>query len=234
MLEELRERVWAVNQVLKQSGLVIQTWGNASAIDRSQGLVCIKPSGIAYDRLTAEQIVVVDLAGNPVEGTLSPSVDLPSHLALYEAFPEVGGVVHTHSHYATCFAQARVEIPCLGTTHADYFNGSVPLASPPSREEVAEAYERNSGMCIVRRFSGISPLSCPAALVAGHGPFAWGATVEKALENAEVLEELARMAMHTLLLNQEAPALEGYLLDKHFLRKHGSGAYYGQRADGQT
>lgn len=229
MLEELRQRVWTVNQALKRSGLVIQTWGNASGIDRGCGLVCIKPSGIAYDQMTPEHIVVVDLEGNPVEGTLNPSVDLPSHLALYEAFPEIGGVVHTHSHYATCFAQARVEIPCLGTTHADYFNGAVPVASPPSREEVAEAYERNSGICIIRRLSGVPPLSCPAALAAGHGPFAWGATVEKALENAEVLEELARMALHTLLLNNEAPALEGYLLEKHFLRKHGSGAYYGQQ-----
>lgn len=229
MLEELKQRVWTVNLGLKQAGLVTQTWGNASAIDRGRGLVCIKPSGITYDRMAPEDIVVVDLSGTVVEGTLNPSVDLPSHLALYEAFPEIGGVVHTHSHHATCFAQARLEIPCLGTTHADYFNGSVPLASPPSRVEVAEAYEYNSGMCIVRRLTGIPPLACPAALVAGHGPFTWGATVEKALENAEVLEELAAMAMHTLMLNSAAPPLEEYLLEKHFQRKHGSHAYYGQR-----
>ncbi len=233
MLEALRERVCAVNLALKRSGLVTQTWGNASAVDRESGLVCIKPSGIDYASLQPEHIVVTDFSGEVMAGALRPSVDLPSHLALYKFFPQIGGVVHTHSHYATCFAQARREIPCLGTTHADYFNGSVPLVNPPEAKEVSEGYEYNTGMAIVRRFSESDPMQCPAALLAGHGPFTWGISPEQALENAEVLEELARMALHTLLLNPAAPCLEGYLLGKHFARKHGAQAYYGQR-DGFT
>ncbi len=231
MLDELRQRVCAVNLALKRSGLVAQTWGNASAIDRESGLVCIKPSGVAYDVLRPEHIVITGLSGTIVEGSLYPSVDLPSHLALYKAFAEVGGVVHTHSHYATCFAQMRREIPCLGTTHADYFNGNIPLVNPPSAEEVEQAYEYNTGMAIVRRFREGNPLHCPAALVGGHGPFVWGATVEAAFENAEVLEELARMALHTLVLNPGAAPLEDFLLEKHFQRKHGANAYYGQRVE---
>ncbi len=229
MLEELRQRVCSVNLALKQSGLVIQTWGNASAVDRESGLICIKPSGIDYARMQPEHMVITDLSGAVVEGTLRPSVDLPSHLALYRAFEEIGGVVHTHSHYATCFAQARREIPCLGTTHADYFNGNIPLVPPPNAQEVNEAYEHHTGMAIVRQFADIGPMNCPAALVAGHGPFAWGSTVESALENAAVLEELARMALHTLALTPGASPLEDILLTRHFERKHGARAYYGQR-----
>ena len=228
MLEELRKAVCAANLALKASGLVTQTWGNASAIDREGGLVCIKPSGVSYETMGPEHMVVVDLKGAVVEGELRPSVDLPSHLALYRAFDVIGGVIHTHSHFATCFAQARQEIPCLGTTHADYFDGPVPLAPPPAREAVESAYEESTGIAIVNHFSGRNPLSCPAALVAGHGPFVWGATLDKTLENAEGLEELARMAFHTLTLNPAAPPLEGYLLEKHFRRKHGDAAYYGQ------
>lgn len=229
MLDELCRRVCEANLALKNSGLVFQTWGNASAVDPDRKWVCIKPSGIAYDRMAPEDMVITDLEGIPVEGALRPSVDLASHLALYRAFPEIGGIVHTHSHYATCFAQARRALPCLGTTHADYFEGNVPLVSPPSRDEVEEDYEGNTGLCIVGSLSGGSPLRCPAALVAGHGPFVWGATVEKAVENAEVLEELARMAFHTFSLEPDAPPLEAYLLAKHFQRKHGSQAYYGQK-----
>jgi len=231
MLDDLRQCVCAVNLALKQSGLVTQTWGNASALDRESGLVCIKPSGIDYVCMKPEHMVLVDLSGAVVEGALRPSVDLPSHLALYRAFKDIGGVVHTHSHYATCFAQARRDLPCLGTTHADYFNGPVPLVDPPSSREVVEAYEHHTGMAIVRRFGDGNPLNCPAALVAGHGPFVWGGTVEAAFENAEVLEELARMALHTLVLNPGAEPLEDFLLEKHFQRKHGADAYYGQRVE---
>ena len=173
--------------------------------------------------------MVVDLDGNVVEGNLKPSVDMPSHVVLYKAFAEVGGVVHTHSHHATCFAQARRPIPCFGTTHADYFHGEVPLTEPLTEDEVAKDYERHIGEAIVRRFDGLDPRAFPGALAAGHAPFAWGSTVSKALENAAVLEEVARMALHTLIINGEAPPLEAHLLDKHFLRKHGKGAYYGQR-----
>lgn len=229
MHDQLRARVCAANLALKEQGLVFQTWGNASAADREAGVVAIKPSGVAYAALRPEDISLVDMDGKPVHGELNPSVDLPSHLALYAAFPDVNGVVHTHSHYATCFAQARREVPCLGTTHADYFHGAVPLTPPPSQQQVDEGYEWNTGALIVELFQGHDPLSCPAALVAGHGPFVWGPTVEKAVENAAVLEELARMAAHTLALNNNAAPLETYVLDKHFLRKHGEGAYYGQR-----
>lgn len=228
MFDELKQRVCEANLALKHAGLVIRTWGNASAVDQDRKVVCIKPSGVAYDVMTPEDMVITDFSGEIVEGAFRPSVDLASHLALYQAFPEIGGVVHTHSHYATCFAQARREIPCFGTTHADYFEGSVPLVPAPSRAEVEEDYERNTGLCIVRCFSGRASLRCPAALVAGHGPFVWGSSLEKAVENAEVLEELARMAFHTLSLEPTIPSLEPYLLEKHFQRKHGGQAYYGQ------
>lgn len=229
MIQELKERVCEANLELARCGLVFQTWGNASAIDRERGWVIIKPSGVAYAAMLPEHMAVVDLEGNGVEGTLKPSVDTAVHLALYRAFDGIGGVVHTHSHFATCFAQARREIPCLGTTHADYFHGPVPLAEALTAEEVATDYERHIGETIVRRFAGLDPLAHPAVLAAGHGPFAWGSTIEKAVENAAVLEEVARMALHTFTLNAEAQSLEGFLLDKHFLRKHGTGAYYGQR-----
>ncbi len=229
MYEELKSRVCAVNIALKEQGLVFQTWGNASAVDREQSVVAIKPSGVDYAEMKPEHIPVVDLQGNKVEGELKPSVDLASHLALYNAFADIGGVIHTHSHYATCFAQARREIPCFGTTHADYFYGSVPLAPPPSPGQVKDGYEWNTGVLIVETFMNRDPLSCPAVLVAGHGPFVWGQTIEKALENACVLEELAKMAATTLEINPKSMPLEDYLLNKHFLRKHGENAYYGQK-----
>lgn len=232
MLDALKHEVWEVNLALVREGLVLQTWGNASGIDRMRGLVIIKPSGVPYDRMAPEHMAVVDLSGRVVEGDLKPSVDTPVHLALYEAFPEIGGIVHSHSHYATCFAQARRAIPCLGTTHADYFFGEVPLTGPLNPEEVVEDYERNIGRAIVKRLAGLDPLAFPGVLAAGHAPFTWGKSPRIALENALVMEEIARMALHTLIINPEAPSLEHYLLDKHFLRKHGQNAYYGQAASG--
>lgn len=208
--------------------MVIQTWGNASGIDRKEGLVVIKPSGVSYATLTSDQMVVVDLKGNRVWGDLNPSVDLATHLVLYAAFDNIGSVIHTHSLYAVCFAQARLELPCLGTTHADYFHGAVPLTPAPNENTVDRNYESGTGEMIVHTFAGRNPLACPAALVAGHGPFVWGETVEKCFENACVLESLAQMAWHTLTLNPAAPPLEAYLQEKHFLRKHGASAYYGQ------
>lgn len=228
MLESLKKEVCDVNLTLVREGLVFQTWGNASAIARAEGMVVIKPSGLSYDKMRPRDMVVVDLAGTVVEGDLKPSVDLPTHLALYQAFAGVGGIVHTHSHYATCWAQARRPIPCLGTTHADYFHGEVPLTAPLTEADVAEGYERNIGEAILRRFADLDPMTYPGVLAAGHAPFAWGETIEKALENALVLEEVARMALHTLAINPGASPLESYLLDKHFLRKHGKTAYYGQ------
>jgi L-ribulose-5-phosphate 4-epimerase len=231
-MKALKEAVCEANLALTRQGLVFSTWGNASAIDRERGLVVIKPSGVAYESMRAEDMAVIDLAGKVVEGALRPSVDLPAHLALYQGFPDIGGVVHTHSHWATCFAQARRSIPCLGTTHADYFHGEVPLADALSETDVAENYERHIGEVIARRFDGMNPLHFPAVLAAGHGPFTWGVSVAAAVEAAAVLEEVARTAAHTLQLGPEAPSLEPYLLDKHFLRKHGPDAYYGQ--DGET
>ncbi|MCK5861929.1 MAG: L-ribulose-5-phosphate 4-epimerase AraD [Candidatus Hydrogenedentes bacterium] len=228
MYEKLRMRVCAVNLALKDRGLVFQTWGNASAVDREHKVVAIKPSGVDYTCMTPEHISVVDMDGNRVAGDLKPSVDIATHLALYAEFSDIGGVIHTHSHYATCFAQARSEIPCLGTTHADYFHGTIPLTALPSPEQVCSDYEWNMGAIIINCFHNRNPLNCPAALVAGHGPFTWGETVEDALENACVLEEVARMATHTFAVNGNAAPLEPYLLDKHFLRKHGKSSYYGQ------
>ena len=229
MLEPLKTEVCDMNLALVEEGLVTQTWGNGSAIDRAAGLVAIKPSGVPYGELTPEHIVIVDLGGAVVEGDLKPSVDLPAHLVLYKSFPDAGAVVHTHSHFATCFAQARRPIPCLGTTHADYFYGEVPVTDALTAEEVADGYEKHIGDVIVRRFAGLSPMALPGVLCAGHAPFVWGRGIVQAVENAAVLEELARMAFHTLLINPAAAPLEPYLLDKHFLRKHGKGAYYGQK-----
>lgn len=229
MHEELRVRVLEMNLSIEAEGLVFQTWGNASAIDREQGVIAIKPSGVAYADLTADSIVVVDLEGRHVYGKLAPSVDLPTHLMIYRGFHEVGAVVHAHSHFATVFAQARRPIPCLGTTHADYFNGEIPLIPAPDHDETTLGYERAIGDLIVRHFINRDPLECPAALCAGHGPFIWGRTPRQAVENAVVLEELAAMAFHTMLLNPAAPVLENHLLNKHFLRKHGKDAYYGQK-----
>ncbi len=228
MHESLKEQVCQANQELVRAGLVLHTWGNASGIDREAGVVCIKPSGIPYAALTPDQMVLVDLAGTVLEGGLRPSVDLPTHLVLYQAFTAANGIAHTHSHYATCFAQARMPIPCLGTTHADYFFGEVPLTDVPNEIEVGDEYERWIGEEIVRRFDDLDPMEQPAVLAAGHAPFTWGRTVADAVHHAVVLEEVARMAYHTVLLNSEATQLEQHLLEKHFLRKHGANAYYGQ------
>jgi L-ribulose-5-phosphate 4-epimerase len=229
MLEALREEVLEANLELVRRGLVLYTFGNASGISRRDGLVVIKPSGVPYDALKASDLVVTDLEGKIVEGSLRPSSDLPTHLAIYRAFPDVGGVVHTHSTYATAWAQARKPIPCLGTTHADYFRGAVPVTDELSPEEIQSAYEWNTGEAIVRRFRGLDPGEMPAVLVAGHGPFTWGRNATEAAHNSVILEELARMAAATLALNPAAAELSAALRDKHFLRKHGPGATYGQK-----
>jgi L-ribulose-5-phosphate 4-epimerase len=228
MLEELRARVCAVNQMLSTAGLAPQTWGNASGIDRMAGIVAIKPSGVPYAALTPDDVVLVDLNGHPAFGNLAPSVDLPTHLELYRAFPDIGGVVHTHSHYAVCWAQARRPIPCLGTTHADYFHGEIPLTRQLTEAEMGD-YEVNTGRVIAEAFSDRPALHCPGVLVAGHAPFTWGVSVEKALEAAIVMEEVARMAFHTRALAPDATGLEAHILAKHHERKHGDHAYYGQR-----
>lgn len=227
-MKTLQEQVLEANLALVRHGLVLGTWGNASAIDRARGIVVIKPSGVPYESMRAEQMVAVDLDGKIVDGSLRPSSDAPTHLALYQAFGDIGGVTHTHSHYATCWAQACRPIPCLGTTHADYFYGEVPVTDVLTPGEIEDHYERNTGSAIVRRFAKLDPLQYPGALVANHGPFTWGATLELAVENAVVLEEVARMALHTLTIAPGQPAIGQRLLDKHFLRKHGSDAYYGQ------
>jgi len=228
MLEQLKEQVLEANLEIVRRGLVLYTFGNASGIDRQSGLVAIKPSGVAYESMSAADFVVTDLNGKIVEGKLRPSSDLATHLALYRAFPQIGGVVHTHSRAATVWAQAAREIPCLGTTHADYFYGSIPVAGPLTAGEIRGEYELNTGLAIVRRFAGINPLSMPAVLVAGHAPFAWGKDAAGAAYNAVVLEEVAELAWRTMTLNPAATPISQELLDKHFLRKHGPDAYYGQ------
>jgi L-ribulose-5-phosphate 4-epimerase len=228
MLDPLREEVLDANRELVRRGLVLYTFGNASGFSREQGLVVIKPSGVPYDTMTSRDLVVTDLDGRVVEGNLRPSSDLPTHLALYKAFPGIAGVVHTHSTHATAWAQARREIPCFGTTHADYFRGAVPVTEDLTREEIESDYEWNTGQAIVRRFEGLDPLAIQAVLVAGHGPFAWGASAKDAAHHAVILEELARTAFYTLSINPEASPLHQAHRDKHFLRKHGAGATYGQ------
>jgi L-ribulose-5-phosphate 4-epimerase len=231
MLTELKEAVFKANLELVKSGLVILTFGNVSGIDRRRNIVGIKPSGVPYDSLKADDIVLVDLEGNVVEGWLSPSSDTPTHLELYKAFPQVGGIAHAHSPYATMFAQAEKDIPCFGTTHADLFHGPVPLTRLLVEGEVVENYERNTGKVIVERFAGTDPLELPAALVAGHGPFTWGRSPAEAVETALVLEHVAKMAFGTMFLDHGRPPLDGYILDKHFRRKHGPDAYYGQKKE---
>ena len=228
MLETLRAEVLEANLELVRRGLVLYTFGNASAIDRERGLVAIKPSGVPYERMNASDIVIVDLEGKTVEGTLRPSSDLATHLVLYRAFPAIGGVAHTHSRAATVWAQAGREIPCFGTTHADYFHGPVPVTPPLAREDIESDYEANTGHAIVRRFEGIDPLSRPGVLVAGHAPFAWGVSAAEAAYHAVILEEVAQLAMQTLMINPSANPISRHLLDKHFLRKHGRAASYGQ------
>jgi len=229
MLEQLKEQVLEANLEIVRRGLVLYTWGNASGIDRQAGLVAIKPSGVPYEDMKASDFVVTDLDGKIVEGQLRPSSDLATHLALYRAFPAVGGVVHTHSRAATVWAQAGREIPCLGTTHADYFYGGIPVAGPLTGEEVQGDYELNTGLAIVRRLDGIDPLSMPAVLVAGHGPFAWGEDAADAAYHAVVLEEVAELAWRTCTLNPGVRPIAQEVLDKHFSRKHGPHAYYGQK-----
>jgi len=229
MLESLKEQVCAANLELVRRGLVLSTWGNASAIDRERNLVVIKPSGVPYESMRPEHMVVVDLEGKPVEGELRPSSDTLTHVILYNAFSGIRAVVHTHSHYATCWAQARRPIACFGTTHADYFHGAVLVTDELTPTEIENDYERNTGLAITRCFARRDPMSCPVVLVASHAPFAWGATLDEAVENAVVLEEIAKMALHTLSIGPLTPAIDQPLLDKHFLRKHGAMAYYGQQ-----
>ncbi len=225
---QLKEEVVEANLELVRQGLVIHTFGNVSGIARDEGLVVIKPSGVRYDSLKPADMVVTDLDGRIVDGRLKPSSDLATHLVLYRAFPGIGGIAHTHSRYATSWAQAGREIPCLGTTHADYFHGPVPLTAPMERDEVEANYEANTGCSIVRRFEKLDPGSIPGVLVAGHGPFCWGRSAKDAAHIACLLEEIARIAFHTVLLNPECEPIAPHLHDRHFLRKHGPGAYYGQ------
>lgn len=227
-LRQLRKDVLWANVEIARRGLAKFTFGNASAIDRASGLVTIKPSGVPYEELTIASLVVTDLSGKVVEGSLKPSSDLATHLVLYRAFRHIGAVVHTHSHYATVWAQARREIPCLGTTHADYFHGAVPVTAALSNAELDTAYEANTGEAIVRRFAGLDPMHVPAVLVAGHASFCWGSSAAAAVETATVLEEVARMAHDTVALNPAVQPIEQTLMDTHFYRKHGPRAYYGQ------
>jgi L-ribulose-5-phosphate 4-epimerase len=231
MLEELKKEVCDANLKLVAEGLVIQTWGNVSGVDRKAGKMVIKPSGVPYSQMKPEHMVVLSLDdGKVVEGTLNPSSDTPTHLILYRAFAGIGGVVHTHSLYGTVWAQACKDIPALGTTHADYFYGPIPCTRLMKPKEIKTEYEANTGHVIVERFSKIDPLSCPGVVVASHAPFAWGKTVKDAVHNAIVLEQVARMASETLRVNSSIKPMQQVLLDKHFLRKHGPGAYYGQRS----
>jgi L-ribulose-5-phosphate 4-epimerase len=229
MFDALKEEVCRGNRELARSNLVTLTWGNVSGIDRRQGVVVIKPSGVAYDRLDPRQMVVVDLDGNVVEGDLRPSSDTATHLALYRSFEQIGGVAHSHSRFATMFAQARREIPCLGTTHADQFFGSVPVTRPLTADEVAADYEGNTGRVVVERFADLDPLAMSAVLVAGHAPFTWGRDAADAVQNAIALEAIAEMAIGTWWIDRQAAPLESYIVEKHHRRKHGPGAYYGQK-----
>ena len=230
MLEELKQQVCAANLELVKEGLVIQTWGNVSGIDRAKGVIVIKPSGVTYATMKPQHMVVVSLAtGQVVDGYLKPSSDTPTHLVLYRAFANVGGIVHTHSLHATAWAQARRPIPPYGTTQADYWYGEVPCTRPLTTREIKSDYEVNTGRVIVETFKKRDPLQHPAVLVASHGPFAWGASVGDAVHNAVILEFIARLADETLRLNPRTKAMPSVLLDKHFLRKHGPKAYYGQK-----
>lgn len=232
MLKELRRQVHAANMELPRRGLVTYTWGNASGIDREKGLLVIKPSGVEYEDLTPEMLVVLDLDGNIVEGDLKPSSDTKTHIALYRAFPELGGIVHTHSTHAVAWAQAGRDIPCFGTTHADYFYGPIPCARSLTPEETAQDYEKSTGDVIIETFRerGISPVHVPAVICRNHGPFTWGKDAAQAVYHAVVLEEVARMAILTCQISGAAEPAPQYIQDKHFLRKHGAGAYYGQGA----
>ncbi|NLY89610.1 MAG: L-ribulose-5-phosphate 4-epimerase [Firmicutes bacterium] len=228
MLTNLKRRVLQANLELQRAKLVICTWGNVSGIDREKGLIVIKPSGVQYDDLTVEKMVVVDIDGRVVEGGLKPSTDTPTHLELYKHFPEIGGVAHTHSPWATAWAQTCKGIPCFGTTHADYCYGEIPCTRQLTAAEIGEDYEANTGRVIVETLQGRSYTDFPGVLVASHAPFTWGKDPEEAVENSLVLEEIAKIAFLTRLIAQETPAIGKELLDRHFLRKHGAEAYYGQ------
>jgi L-ribulose-5-phosphate 4-epimerase len=228
MLDQLRAEVLEANLELVRRGLVIYTFGNASGVSREHGLLAIKPSGVPYDEMNPDDMVITDLQGNIVEGKLRPSSDLATHAALYRAYPAIGGVVHTHSRHATAWAQAGREIPCFGTTHADYFHGPVPVTEALTAAEIAGDYEANTGMAILRRMQGLDPLGCPACLVAGHGPFCWGKSVTDAAHTAVIVEELAAMAWITMTINPHAQPISQPLRDKHHFRKHGPSATYGQ------
>ncbi|MED4229093.1 L-ribulose-5-phosphate 4-epimerase [Neobacillus cucumis] len=230
MLEQLKTDVLDANLQLPKHGLVTFTWGNVSGIDREQGLVVIKPSGVPYEELKIEDLVVLSLDGEIVEGSLRPSSDTPTHLALYRAFPQIGGIVHTHSPWATSWAQAGRPIPALGTTHADYFYGEIPCSRSLTKEEIERGYELETGYVIIETFEkeGLDPVSMPGILLSGHAPFSWGKDPNQAVHNAVVLEEVAKMALNTNMLNPQIKPIDQFLLDKHYLRKHGVNAYYGQ------
>ncbi|MBN1866668.1 L-ribulose-5-phosphate 4-epimerase [Candidatus Sumerlaeota bacterium] len=228
MFEDLKRESYEANMQLARSGLIALTFGNVSVIDRDAGLLAIKPSGVDYEKLRVEDMVLVDLEGRTVDGALKPSSDTPTHVRLYQAFEGIRGVVHSHSRYATAFAQAGRPIECYGTTHADYFYGAAPLTRKMTRDEIASRYELETGNVIVERFEGVNPLDFPGVLVQCHGPFAWGPSGAKAVENALALELIAEMAHQSLSLNPALTPLDQALLDKHFLRKHGANAYYGQ------
>ncbi|GMA50914.1 L-ribulose-5-phosphate 4-epimerase [Alicyclobacillus contaminans] len=228
MLEALKEQVLKANLMLPQYRMVTFTWGNVSGIDRQLGRVVIKPSGVPYEALTVDTLVVVDLDGNVVEGALRPSSDTPTHLWLYKSFPDIGGIVHTHSPWATTFAQAGIPIPALGTTHADYFYGDVPCTRPLTTAEIEGAYEEATGRVIVETFANMDVNAMPAVLVRGHAPFCWGKDAEEAVQHAVILEEVAKLAYQSLQLKPALPRISSSLLDKHYLRKHGKHAYYGQ------
>lgn len=235
--EALKQSVWKANRDIVAAGLVVLTWGNASGIDREAGVMAIKPSGIAYDRLMPEDIVLVSLDdGTTLDDRLQPSSDTPTHLHLYREFERIGGIVHTHSSYAVSWAQAGRELPCLGTTHADHFYGTIPVTRRLRQAEIRESYEHHTGVIIVECFRerDIDPVHIPGVLVAGHGPFAWGENLAAAVDNAKALEAVARMGLDTFRLNADAKPIEQALLDKHYLRKHGPGAYYGQVDDDRT
>jgi len=232
LLEKLRAAVLDANLELVRRGLVLHTFGNVSGIDRTENLVAIKPSGVPYDEMRAEDIVVTDLAGKIIDGKLRPSSDLPTHLVLYKTFPHIGGIAHTHSEYATAWAQARRPIPCFGNTHADYFHGSIPVTDSMSAPEIESEYEKNTGDVIVRAFATLDSAAIPGVLVANHGPFAWGADAAAAAHNALMLEAVARTAWYTISINEDAEPIGPSLHNKHFLRKHGAKAYYGQKGKG--
>jgi L-ribulose-5-phosphate 4-epimerase len=227
MLEQLKEQVFQSNLDLVKHGLVIFTWGNVSGIDREKGLVVIKPSGVSYEKMKASDMVVVDLDGNVVEGNLKPSSDTPTHLVLYKSFTNIGGVVHTHSEWATSWAQAGKGIPAIGTTHADYFYGEIPCTRKMTKAEIEGEYEKETGTVIVERFENLNPDSIPGVLVNNHGPFSWGKNADDAVHNAVVMEEVAKMTFRSLILNPSV-TMDQVLLDRHYLRKHGKNAYYGQ------